>query len=672
MDLTVLRLVRLVVCDSCQKTNSRNNDLIKFTYSKDDKETKRMATSRTASSFAVLGRTRLKTRRISSSSSGSAAAALRRSGLNPASRSSEAAASTMTGSTSNSNTHNTNLEGLPPVASSTMDTHPPYVVFGILTFEKNSNNGNGGIFPKLFSAATAKSKRGEDATAINPTNSSSSSSSSYCVDWVKVPIPPDFLTFFENGSSRMSTKGGDKEIGGDDSSNDYTMKVITRLIDNAIKREEKNGSKSSSSSPSSTTVHTLLSNLMPSSSSSSSLSLPPSAFNNNPSPSPFVVFDSNFAPIFFSSRKSPYDSAYILHAANVRQQQLLLQQEEEEGGENNEHADAMDHSKTNNNPGHDSEQDDQLDRGDATPNSGGIYGEDIIERTVVSDVDIVKKMVSDGELPLVPVRRQNFHQLLIQQSVNFFFHRETVRFFACQPYRYSPRTFYRFPAAACSGYVALTIDDCPCRFDSTASSKLPQVLDLLKKHNSTATFMAIGQYISYPSHEKDLIRLLKEGHELANHGVRDEAMDVLASTSLPDFVHDVDQCNQRIEDLQEMALGKRPGVKWFRAPHGKYTKEMEKGIEKRGLYNVMCDSYAVDPVVEQSSWISHSLLRQTSDGSIILMHMPEAGFREYCLEALAELLDGLSKRGMKVVTVSKLQSIANGMTSSDEKKKSID
>ena len=626
-----------------------------------------MATSRRVSSFTVLGRTRLKTRRISNSGSSDALSR----GLNPAT--SETVVSTMAGSTSKSNTHKTNLEGLPPVASSTMNNHPPYVVFGILIFEKNSN-GKSGILPKLFSAATptatTKTKRGEDATVINPTNSSSSSSSSYCVDWVKVPIPPESLSFFENGSSKMSTKDGDREIADNDdnSSNDDTLKAITRLIDNAIQREVNISSESSSSASSSSTyIQTLLSNLMPpsaSSSSSSSLSLSPTAFNNSLSPSPFVLFDSNFNPIFFASRKSPYDSAYILHAANLRQQQ----QEEEK----NEQADATDNIETNKSHGCDSEQDEQMKRNDTTPHSGDACGSVIIKRTVVSDVDIVKKMVSDGKLPLVPVRRRNFHQLLIQQSVNLFFHRETVRFFACQPYRYSPRTIYRFPAAACSGYVALTIDDCPCRFDSTTSSKLPQVLDLLKKHNSTATFMAIGQYISYPAHEMDLIRLLKEGHELANHGVRDEAMDVLASTSPSDFVQAVDQCNQRIEHLQEMALGERPGVKWFRAPHGKYTKEMEKGIEKRGLYNVMCDSYAVDPVVEQSSWISQSLLRQTSDGSIILLHMPEAGFREYCLDALAVLLDGLSKRGLKVVTVSELQSIANRMTSSDENKKSID
>jgi peptidoglycan/xylan/chitin deacetylase (PgdA/CDA1 family) len=148
----------------------------------------------------------------------------------------------------------------------------------------------------------------------------------------------------------------------------------------------------------------------------------------------------------------------------------------------------------------------------------------------------------------------------------------------------------------------------------------------------------------------------------STHGHDDTVFNDLTKfdndSGISPFVEAIDKCNRRIEDLKEMALGERTGVKWFRAPHGRYTKEMEHGLEMRGMYNVMCDSYAVDPIVEQSTWIGQSLLRQSRDGSILLLHMPESGFREYCLDALAILLDGLSKRGMKVVTVTELESIA--------------
>merc|ERR1711937_495857 len=127
-----------------------------------------------------------------------------------------------------------------------------------------------------------------------------------------------------------------------------------------------------------------------------------------------------------------------------------------------------------------------------------------------------------------------------------------------------------------------------------------------------------------------------EGHELANHGVRDEAMDKMATADV------------------------EVGVKWFRAPQAKYTKIMEEGLEKLDMYNVMCDAYAACPIVEDGPWIATALSKQIHNGSIACLHMPEkCGFREYCLEALENLLEDLvKKRNFKVVTVGELHKLA--------------
>jgi hypothetical protein len=42
---------------------------------------------------------------------------------------------------------------------------------------------------------------------------------------------------------------------------------------------------------------------------------------------------------------------------------------------------------------------------------------------------------------------------------------------------------------------------------------------------------------------------------------------------------------------------------------------------------------------------------QVQDGSIIIMHMPERGFRDHTLAAMAQLLAGLTERGLHVVTL---------------------
>jgi len=232
-----------------------------------------------------------------------------------------------------------------------------------------------------------------------------------------------------------------------------------------------------------------------------------------------------------------------------------------------------------------------------------------------------------------------------------------------------------------AGYVALTIDDVPCRFDDRNLSRLADVLDLLDRYDARATFMVISSFLS-PSHEPDMIRLLREGHELANHGVRDEAMDKMA-TSIEVFLEALDECNHKIEDLQRKAMNASDsnrdidtdtntntdtnkqsppetiGVRWFRAPHGRFTTTMEEGLARREMYNVMCSAYAACPIIEDGPWLAETLSQQIRNGSIALIHMPEkCGFREYCFEALELLLEALcNKKNFKVVTVGELEQI---------------
>jgi peptidoglycan/xylan/chitin deacetylase (PgdA/CDA1 family) len=215
-----------------------------------------------------------------------------------------------------------------------------------------------------------------------------------------------------------------------------------------------------------------------------------------------------------------------------------------------------------------------------------------------------------------------------------------------------------------AGYVALSIDDAPCRFDDRSHSQLENVLDLLKRYDAKATFVVISSFLA-ECHEPDMIRLLEEGHELANHGVRDEAMDKMA-TSVDTFVEALDECNNKIIDLQKKA-NVEIGVKWFRAPQSRYTKIMEEGLVVKDMHNVMCDAYAACPIVEDGPWIASTLSKQIRNGSIACLHMPEkCGFREHCLEAMEQLLEDLKKRNFKVVTVGELQTIAESVAKPGE------
>ena len=49
--------------------------------------------------------------------------------------------------------------------------------------------------------------------------------------------------------------------------------------------------------------------------------------------------------------------------------------------------------------------------------------------------------------------------------------------------------------------------------------------------------------------------------------------------------------------------------------------------------------------------------KRVKAGSVILIHMPERGVREWSLEAMRLTLDGLLKRNLKIVNLTKLQNM---------------
>ncbi|CAE7760664.1 unnamed protein product [Symbiodinium pilosum] len=201
------------------------------------------------------------------------------------------------------------------------------------------------------------------------------------------------------------------------------------------------------------------------------------------------------------------------------------------------------------------------------------------------------------------------------------------------------------------GYVALTIDDVPCRLGPT-NSFLPRVRTLLKQHDAHATLMLMGKFI--PGNEDELVGMLADGHEFGNHGLVDRSY---ANDSHADFVAALDECSERIKSLQRQA-GLAEQVKWFRAPHGRISAEMMAALAQKGLQNVMCDTFACCPVIQDGEFIGTFLGRQAEHGSIILIHMPEKGFREWCFQGLQSLLMQLTQRGLKATTVGHLAQLA--------------
>ncbi|MBI5309615.1 MAG: polysaccharide deacetylase family protein [Actinobacteria bacterium] len=182
--------------------------------------------------------------------------------------------------------------------------------------------------------------------------------------------------------------------------------------------------------------------------------------------------------------------------------------------------------------------------------------------------------------------------------------------------------------------VALTFDDTP----SDTTLALARVLD---EHGADATFFVVANQIG--DRAGALRRLLADGSEIGNHSYSHANL-----VAEPDKrTAEIEKSNAAIED----ATGFRPCL--FRAPYGQLDPALVDQVVENEMTMVGWD---VDP----SDWqkpgvqeITKRVLAGVRPGSIVVMHdSPETGGQT--LEALPAILEGLDRKGLKPVTVSKL------------------
>jgi peptidoglycan/xylan/chitin deacetylase (PgdA/CDA1 family) len=145
------------------------------------------------------------------------------------------------------------------------------------------------------------------------------------------------------------------------------------------------------------------------------------------------------------------------------------------------------------------------------------------------------------------------------------------------------------------------------------------------------------------------------GHELANHGAEDIAYH---HHSAEDFKAALHACERKIQDIYSTSCPHEPArVKWFRPPHGRCSDAMLRVLEQEGYTLALCDAFGMDTVCGAPSVARH-ILRHARGGSVVLMHMPERGFREHNLAAMGTVLAGLARRGLRCRTLSELHALA--------------
>jgi len=196
--------------------------------------------------------------------------------------------------------------------------------------------------------------------------------------------------------------------------------------------------------------------------------------------------------------------------------------------------------------------------------------------------------------------------------------------------------------------VAFTIDDGFCGLDNPDGDMLKDVRYLLDKYNAQATFFITGSHTNHTT-EYEIDNLLIDGHELANHNMYDIPYNKYSES---DFENDLIKTNSILTKYTDDISS------WYRPPHAKMSKNMYKIIDKYNLTLILGDVFANDTSIPDPNYISKYILNKVKPGSIIIIHMPEKGVREWNLEAIDLILHGLNEKGLDIVTLSQLESLS--------------
>lgn len=192
------------------------------------------------------------------------------------------------------------------------------------------------------------------------------------------------------------------------------------------------------------------------------------------------------------------------------------------------------------------------------------------------------------------------------------------------------RPVFRLPAPA-AARVAITIDDGP------HPQWTPLVLEVLARHQVTATFFMVGEEVKRFPH---LARQVAEaGHDIGNHTMRH--LQPFSALPAVEIRKEIGEASAVIEDV----TGCRPGL--FRAPAGSWSAEVLDTTEEYGMAPI---DWSVDPEDWRPRDREHiaGAIAGCRPADIVLCH-DGGGDRSRTVQALDDAIPLLRQRGLGFV-----------------------
>lgn len=182
--------------------------------------------------------------------------------------------------------------------------------------------------------------------------------------------------------------------------------------------------------------------------------------------------------------------------------------------------------------------------------------------------------------------------------------------------------------------IALSFDDGP------SLTYTPEILQILKDQNVTATFFTIGERIEEtPGLFKQIIA---EGHLVGNHSFyHNNWFDLQSSKNM---MEEMQQTHQLVHQLS----GKH--LKWFRPPFGVINPSVKKAIQQLGYHPIGWSVRSMDTVARDPLKLLSRLKQALRPGAVILLHDTQQITRK----VLPEYLQFVKEQGYQIVGLDKL------------------
>lgn len=189
------------------------------------------------------------------------------------------------------------------------------------------------------------------------------------------------------------------------------------------------------------------------------------------------------------------------------------------------------------------------------------------------------------------------------------------------------------------GEVSITFDDGP------NPNSTQKILDILDAKKVKAAFFCIGEnVVQFPEIAEEIAR---RGHILANHTQHHRVLPLLRRSD----------ARKEIEDGQRSIERFVSGTKYLRFPKGYKSIFVDKLSKAMGFVPIGFSYPVYDVQNPPAKEIVDRVLRKVRARDILLFHdgcaPGKAGERNSLVEALPIILEGLEKKGLKVVPISR-------------------